>query len=131
MDCNFCGKRIPTGTEYIYVTSKGKALYFCSSKCQKNLIKLNRKPRETKWTQSYREEKEARLKLLAQKPVAQVKEAALESKKEPAHEHVAKEQKEKAKAEHKAEAHHKEGKPKVEGKSKEHAAKKEAKKPKK
>ena len=130
MDCNFCGERIPKGTEYIYVTSKGKALYFCSSKCLKNLVKLNRKPRETKWTQSYREEKEARLKLLAQKPGSQVKEAAPEPK-TPAREHAPKKHGEKAHPEHKVEAHHKEGKPKAQGKPKEHAGKKGAKKPKK
>jgi large subunit ribosomal protein L24e len=67
MDCNFCGIRIPQGTEYIFVTSKGKALYFCSSKCYKNLVKLNRKPRETKWTKSYISEKEARMKTMEHK----------------------------------------------------------------
>jgi len=62
MDCNFCGVMIPAGTEYIYVTNKGRAHYFCSSKCLKNLVKLERKPRETLWTKAYRVEKEARVK---------------------------------------------------------------------
>jgi large subunit ribosomal protein L24e len=69
MDCNFCGTGIPRGTEFIYVNSKGKAHYFCSGKCYKNLIKLNRKPRAVKWTKAYADEKEARLKLLGHKAV--------------------------------------------------------------
>jgi ribosomal protein L24E len=67
MDCNFCGISIPKGTEYIHVTSKGKAQYFCSSKCLKCLVKHNRKPRETKWTKSYVDEKASRLKTAGQK----------------------------------------------------------------
>ncbi|MFC2163014.1 hypothetical protein ACFLRF_04975 [Candidatus Altiarchaeota archaeon] len=66
MDCNFCGKRIAKCTETIYVTKKGKALYFCSSKCENNMVGLKRKPRKTKWTAEYRKEKDARLKLLGQ-----------------------------------------------------------------
>jgi large subunit ribosomal protein L24e len=81
MDCNFCGTKIPWGTEYIHVTAKGRALYFCSSKCLKNLVKLNRKPRKIKWTKTYLVEKEARLKLLGQKPKAA--EAVGEAKAEP------------------------------------------------
>ncbi|MFH1055431.1 MAG: hypothetical protein V1744_04985 [Candidatus Altiarchaeota archaeon] len=88
MDCNFCGSKIPRGTEYIFVTSKGKALYFDSSKCMRNLVHLNRKPRETKWTQAYFDEKEARLKLLghdkappkAPTPKVEVKEEPKEKK---------------------------------------------------
>ena len=41
----------------IFVTKRGKALYFCSSKCDKNMIKLERKPRETKWTKAYKKRK--------------------------------------------------------------------------
>lgn len=67
MDCNFCGDRIPTGTEYIYVSNKGKASYFCSSKCFKNLIRLERKPRDVKWTKAAREDKAARLKSMEHK----------------------------------------------------------------
>jgi len=83
MDCNFCGIRIPKGTEFIHVTSKGKALYFCTGKCHKNLIKLGRKPRHVKWTNEYRVEKEARVKLLAEHNSAPAK---AESKKEDARE---------------------------------------------
>ncbi len=70
MDCNFCGYGIPRGTEYIFVTSKGKALHFCSSKCYKNLVKLGRTPRATRWTKSYFDDKEARMKTAGQKTEA-------------------------------------------------------------
>jgi len=85
MDCNFCGKRIPKGCDTIYVTKKGKALYFCSSKCENNMVKLGRKARKVKWTSEYRKEKEVRLKLLAQKkekPEQSKKEEPKDSKKE-------------------------------------------------
>ncbi len=62
MKCSFCGHEIGKGTETIFVTSKGKAHYMCSSKCEKNMFKLNRKPRKTKWTEEYRKEKNIRVK---------------------------------------------------------------------
>lgn len=49
----------------IYVSKSGKAFYFCSSKCEKNMLKLGRSVRKVRWTKAYREEKKARLKLLA------------------------------------------------------------------
>ncbi|MFZ2456427.1 MAG: 50S ribosomal protein L24e [Candidatus Altiarchaeia archaeon] len=62
MNCSFCGKDIPRGTEMIFVNKRGKAQYYCSSKCDKNMNKLGRKPRETKWTVAYKEEKDIRTK---------------------------------------------------------------------
>ncbi|MFH0863442.1 MAG: hypothetical protein V1875_10515 [Candidatus Altiarchaeota archaeon] len=89
MDCNFCGERIPAGTEYIHVSNKGKANYFCSSKCHKNLIVLDRKPRDVKWTKAYADEKEARLKSIGHKVSEEPKEApkAEGEKKPPQKEH--------------------------------------------
>lgn len=55
--CTFCGRLIPQGTGKMYVKSDGRIYDFCSMKCEKNLIKLNRKPRETKWTVEYRKAK--------------------------------------------------------------------------
>ena len=75
MDCSFCGKEISRGTETVYVTKRGKALYFCSGKCEKNMIVLERKPRETKWTLEYRDEK-----VIRTKSGAAVSAAALERK---------------------------------------------------
>ncbi len=53
MRCSFCKQNINKGTGKIYVQKTGKLLYFCSSKCEKNMLKLKRKPRTTKWTQEY------------------------------------------------------------------------------
>ncbi len=41
--CSFCGKDIPKATGKIFVTKEGRKLNFCSSKCEKNMIKLKRK----------------------------------------------------------------------------------------
>lgn len=47
--CSFCGKNIEQGTGKIYVYKTGKVEHFCSNKCEKNLLKLKRKPAKTKW----------------------------------------------------------------------------------
>lgn len=62
MNCSFCGCRIEKGTETIFVTKKGSPLYFCSSKCERNLLKLGRKPRNVRWTTAYKAEKDVRIK---------------------------------------------------------------------
>lgn len=51
--CDFCKNRIEQGTGKLYVKKDGKMLHFCSSKCEKNTLKLKRKPRTTKWTEEY------------------------------------------------------------------------------
>ncbi|MBU1204112.1 MAG: 50S ribosomal protein L24e [Nanoarchaeota archaeon] len=51
--CSFCGENIPKGTGKIVVKKDGKVLYFDKSKCEKNMLKLKRKPRDFKWTASY------------------------------------------------------------------------------
>lgn len=51
--CDFCGNSIEKGTGKIYVLKIGKILNFCSSKCEKNLIKLKRKPVFYKWTKHF------------------------------------------------------------------------------
>lgn len=56
--CSFCKKNINKGTGKMYVQKTGKVLYFCSSKCEKNMLKLKRKPRTTRWTQEFRDIKE-------------------------------------------------------------------------
>ena len=52
--CSFCGKEIPSGTGIMYVKKDTKVLYFCSKKCEKNMLKLGRKPRDFKWTSEYK-----------------------------------------------------------------------------
>ena len=46
---SFCSKEIEKGTGKLYVYKSGKTLNFCSNKCEKNLLKLNRKPVKFKW----------------------------------------------------------------------------------
>jgi len=67
MECSFCHNEIERGTEKIFVTKRGDIFYFCSSKCEKNLLKLRRKARKVKWTKEYRMEKESRLKSIRAK----------------------------------------------------------------
>ncbi|MBN1157705.1 50S ribosomal protein L24e [Candidatus Woesearchaeota archaeon] len=55
--CTFCGEHLEKGTGKMYVKKDGKIFYFCSMKCEKNTLKLNRKPRETRWTRAYALEK--------------------------------------------------------------------------
>ena len=50
MRCTFCNNRIEEGKGKMYVKKDGKIYYFCSMKCEKNMIKLGRKPRTTKCT---------------------------------------------------------------------------------
>jgi large subunit ribosomal protein L24e len=47
--CDFCGKEIKPGTGLIYVKKTGKKYTFCSSKCERNMVKLRRKPEKVKW----------------------------------------------------------------------------------
>jgi len=47
--CSFCGSEIPRGVGIMYVKNDGTVLYFCSSKCRKNMLILKRKPYRVKW----------------------------------------------------------------------------------
>ena len=47
--CSFCAKEIPKGTGKMYVYKTGKILNFCTMKCEKNMLKLKRKPIKFKW----------------------------------------------------------------------------------
>ena len=53
MKCTFCGYEINPGTGKMFVLNTGNILYFCSKKCEKNQLKLRRKPRSMKWTKNY------------------------------------------------------------------------------
>ncbi len=50
VNCSFCTKEIPRGTGKVYIRKDGRALQFCSNKCEKNMLKLGRKPVKYKWT---------------------------------------------------------------------------------
>ena len=51
--CIFCGEAIEKGTGKIYVLKEGKVYDFCSLKCEKNMLKLKRKPLKTKWSTKF------------------------------------------------------------------------------
>ncbi len=51
--CTFCGEVIEKGTGKMFVQKDAKVLYFCSSKCEKNMLKLKRKPIKTRWSSRY------------------------------------------------------------------------------
>jgi large subunit ribosomal protein L24e len=50
MKCSFCNNVIEKGKGTIFVRKDGKLFEFCSSKCEKNLLKLRRNPLKVKWT---------------------------------------------------------------------------------
>ena len=52
-NCNFCGAEIKPGTGKMYVKKDGNVLWFCTRKCEKNMIGLRRIPRVTKWSKYY------------------------------------------------------------------------------
>ena len=51
--CTFCGNNITPGTGKIFVQKDAKILYFCSMKCEKNMLKLRRKPITTRWSKRH------------------------------------------------------------------------------
>jgi large subunit ribosomal protein L24e len=59
--CSFCGDEIKLGGGKMYIKKDGTVFYFCSNKCEKNLIELGRKPVETKWTEAHHKLKETML----------------------------------------------------------------------
>jgi len=52
MKCSFCNKEIAPGTGKIFIKKTGKLFYFCSSKCDKNFLKLGRNPAKVKWVKT-------------------------------------------------------------------------------
>ena len=53
MKCTFCSADIPKGSGKQFVKDSGQIISFCSSKCQKNMLKLGRDARKLKWTASF------------------------------------------------------------------------------
>ncbi|RLG91794.1 MAG: 50S ribosomal protein L24e [Candidatus Hecatellales archaeon] len=58
--CSFCGKEFPPGTGMMYVRNDGVILWYCSSKCRKNSLKLHRDSRKLKWTVYYRKKEKGK-----------------------------------------------------------------------
>jgi len=59
--CSFCGKEIEPGTGKMFVKKDGTMFLFCSNKCSKNLVEMERVPRRTTWTRAYAREKDVRM----------------------------------------------------------------------
>ncbi|OKY77123.1 MAG: Ribosomal protein L24E [Candidatus Methanohalarchaeum thermophilum] len=51
-ECSFCGDSIRPGRGKMYVKTNGEVYYFCSSKCQKNMLGLKRRPRDVEWAKT-------------------------------------------------------------------------------
>jgi large subunit ribosomal protein L24e len=51
--CSFCGNTIEPGTGKMFVRRDGTVFYFCSNKCNKNMLALKRVPRDVEWTVAY------------------------------------------------------------------------------
>ncbi len=47
--CSFCNLPIEPGRGKMFVKRDGTVFYFCSSKCERNMLKLRRKQRKVKW----------------------------------------------------------------------------------
>lgn len=57
--CSFCKVKISQGTGKMLVKKDGAIMYFCSSKCEKNALKLKRSPRKVRWVTSKKKTREA------------------------------------------------------------------------
>lgn len=63
--CSFCRRVIEPGTGLMFAKNDGRIFVFCSSKCEKHLMKLQHKPRTTKWTLEFAREKKLAAKAAA------------------------------------------------------------------
>ena len=66
-NCSFCGTEIHKGTGKLFAFKDGKTNYFCSNKCEKNLLRMKRNPVNIEWTKDYAKMKETRTKSKAKK----------------------------------------------------------------
>lgn len=55
--CTFCSKELEKGTGKSLIQTDGRILFFCSSKCEKNMLKLGRKARNLKWASKTKKKK--------------------------------------------------------------------------
>lgn len=56
-ECSFCKTEMELGTGKMFVKRDGSLFYFCSSKCEKNMLKLRRVARKTEWTKPLKAKK--------------------------------------------------------------------------
>ncbi len=59
--CSFCGKEIEPGTGKMFIKKDGTVFLFCSNKCSKNMVDMERIPRRVTWTRAYAREKDVRM----------------------------------------------------------------------
>ena len=50
MKCIFCSRLVEKGKGMMFIRKDGKILEFCSSKCQRNMLKLGRDSANMKWS---------------------------------------------------------------------------------
>lgn len=55
MKCTFCGNTLEPGTGKMFIKNDGKILYFCSRKCEKNMLVLKRDFKKVKWARKTKE----------------------------------------------------------------------------
>ncbi|HUV79507.1 MAG: 50S ribosomal protein L24e [Methanosarcinales archaeon] len=53
--CSFCDAPLEPGSGMMFVKRDGTVYYFCSSKCERNMLKLRRKRRKLKWAAGAKE----------------------------------------------------------------------------
>ena len=78
--CSFCGYTLEPATGKMFVKNDGRIFNFCSNRCEKNLFKLGRAPKKSKWTKIAQqggllESKKAAEKSEAEKPAPKEKPA--------------------------------------------------------
>ena len=74
--CIFCGVEEESFKGVHIIGNDGFVRFYCSSKCRKNALKLNRDKRKLKWTEAYRTVKDK-----AVEKADEVKEEVKEEKK--------------------------------------------------
>ena len=82
--CTFCGNFIEKGTGKMYVLKDATIYFFCSNKCEKNLLKLRRKGANTKWTVTHLKGKQDAKKAEAKHEQAAKEKAETAEKPKPA-----------------------------------------------
>ncbi|HKZ49515.1 MAG TPA: 50S ribosomal protein L24e [Candidatus Nanoarchaeia archaeon] len=48
--CSYCNKNFDRTSGKMLVQNTGKVLFFCSNKCEKYMLVLQRSPKRLKWT---------------------------------------------------------------------------------
>jgi len=57
--CSFCRRSFPQGMGMVLVRNDGSMLWFCSSKCRRNMLNLGRNPARVRWVRKAKTSSEA------------------------------------------------------------------------